>query len=262
MRLEEPEEKENSERWLLSYADFITLLMAFFIVLYAMSQIDLKKFRQLKGSLSTAFTPASSGGGRLGSGTGQMVGTGTGAVATPSPVRVDPEFEKVSRQVTEYTDQEGLQASIRVSYDERGMILQLADNVLFQPGRASLTPAAQRLLDVLGKVLADQPNHIRIEGHTDDVPIRTSRYPSNWQLSTDRATNVIMYWLSRGLLPPERLSAAGYGEYRPVAANDSPTHRALNRRVDVVILRESLTRYEPQSRIKPAEGARTRETAQ
>ncbi|MGE5509140.1 MAG: flagellar motor protein MotB [Chitinophagales bacterium] len=262
MHMEEHEEKENSERWLISYADFITLLMAFFVVLYAMSQVDLKKFEKLKGSLSSAFAPREYASSVLGGGTGHLIGSGTGSVATPEKVKVEPEFEKVTRQVEQYKDRQGLQASIRVSYDERGMILQLADNVMFPPGSASLTPAAKQLLDVLAKVLADKPNHIRIEGHTDDVPIRTARYPSNWQLSTDRATNVIMYWLSKGALPPERLSAAGYGEYRPVVPNDTPEHRAMNRRVDVVILRESLTQYEPKSRVKPEEGARTREAAQ
>lgn len=236
---EEEHDKENSERWLLTYADLITLLMAFFMVLYAMSQMDLKRFKKLGGSLSAAFH-TTSGGGVLGAATGKVLGTGSGSV--------EPEFQRVAAEIEKYRTTQNIRAAVRITFDERGMVIRLDENLLFPPGSASLTPPAKRVLDRLAEILRRQPNHLRIEGHTDDTPIHTDRYPSNWQLSTDRATNVIVYWVGRGTLPPERLSAAGYGQYRPVVPNDTPAHRALNRRVEVVLLRQSLTKYEPWDR--------------
>lgn len=260
---EEPE-KENSERWLLTYADLITLLMAFFMVLYAMSQVDLKKYRGLKGSLFNAFNRSSATtGGVLGSGTGKVFGEGSGSFAPP-PVkvtppdlkRVDPEFRQMATKMQQYRSTAGIEASARVTFDERGMVVQLDNSLLFPAGSAQLTAEARHLLDNLAEMLQPQTNHIRVEGHTDDTPIHTTRYPSNWQLSTDRAANVIQYWVEKGDLPPERLSAAGYGKYRPVVPNDSPAHRSLNRRVEIVILRRSLTKLEPQGKPTPGEVGR------
>jgi chemotaxis protein MotB len=161
---------------------------------------------------------------------------------------VEPEFREVATKLEQYRLAENIQARVRVTFDERGMIIQLDNNLLFPPGSAELTPEARKLLDRVGAMLIVQPNHVRIEGHTDDTPIHTDRYPSNWQLSTDRATNVIMYWADQRTLPPDRLSAAGYGQYRPVVPNDSPEHRALNRRVEVVILRTSAIKFEPKDK--------------
>ncbi|HHW15579.1 MAG TPA: flagellar motor protein MotB [Firmicutes bacterium] len=249
---EEEHEKENSERWLLTYADLITLLMAFFMVLYAMSQVDLQKLKKLGGSLSAALNTAARSGEILGTGTGKVFGTGTGGFG-PAKVeiqrlnleKVDPEFRAMAVELEQYRISEKLGTLARLVFDERGMVIQLDNSLLFPEGSATLTPEARRILDQLAVILKDSPNHVRVEGHTDDTPIHTDRYPSNWQLSTDRAANVIQYWVERCGMPPERLSAAGYGEYRPVAPNDTPAHRALNRRVEVVILRSSLTRYEP-----------------
>ncbi|MGE5623485.1 MAG: OmpA family protein [Methanocella sp.] len=256
--VEEPEE-ENSERWLLTYADLITLLMAFFMVLYAISQVDLKKYKGLKGSLSNAFNqPAATGSGVLGTGTGKVIGNASESFAPP-PVKVepqiDPEFRKMASKMQQYRSEAGLDTRARVVFDERGMVVQLDNSLLFPPGSAELTPDARRILDNLAEMLKAQPNHIRVEGHTDDAPIHTARYPSNWQLSTDRAANVIQYWVEKGQLPPERLSAAGYGQYRPVVPNDGPAHRSLNRRVEIVILRQSLTRLEPQRKTAPGKVA-------
>lgn len=252
---EEEHEKENSERWLLTYADLITLLMAFFMVLYAMSQVDLQKLKKLGGSLSAALNTAARSGETIGSGTGKVFGTGTGGIGPPKVEvkqldleKVDPEFRSMAAELEQYRIAEKLGTMARLTFDERGMIIELDNSLLFPAGQAGLTPEARRILDQLAAILKDSPNYLRVEGHTDDTPIHTDRYPSNWQLSTDRAANVVQYWVETCGMPAERLSAAGYSKYRPVAPNDTPAHRALNRRVEVVILRSSLARYEPGNR--------------
>ncbi|MGE5575856.1 MAG: flagellar motor protein MotB [Syntrophothermus sp.] len=226
-------------RWLLTYADLITLLMAFFVVMFAISQVDVKKYQSLAGSLQSA----------LSIGTGKSLVAkyqGGSMVPIPKPTPDNTEFAEIVDEVTRYVEKEGLSSSVNMQITDRGLVIGLSDTILFESGRAELLPPAQKILDKLAVILLKMPNHVRVEGHTDNQPIRTLRYPSNWQLSTDRATNVIMYWLEKYNFPPQRLSAAGYGEYRPVDTNANAQGRARNRRVDIVVLRGELTKLEPK----------------
>lgn len=223
------EEHENSERWLLTYADLITLLLAFFIVMYSMSQVDSKKF----GAVSTALHQILSGGGLMMRGQ-----TGTAVAHTEASVPTASQDLKIMLKELETSlNASGLQSRVRVGHDARGVILSLGETVLFESGHAELAPGAQAVLDSLSHVLAQYPNEIRVEGHTDNVPIHSLQYGSNWELSTNRATAVVRYLIESHDLPPYQLSAAGYAEFRPSAPNDNPEHRARNRRVDFVILR-------------------------
>ncbi len=130
----------------------------------------------------------------------------------------------------------GLEGKIDASMDDRGLVVRVSESAFFDPGSADLKGVARDVLDVISDLLRDFPNHMRIEGHTDNMPIRTEKYPSNWELSVNRATVCVRYLIERHSFPPERISALGYGEYRPIATNGDDTGRAKNRRVDIVVL--------------------------
>lgn len=255
------EEHENEERWLLTYADLITLLMAFFLVMFAMSRVDAEKFKSLSISLSDAFN----GGGsplNMGSGaksrsalvsrpprdrgqglksegsTGKYATEGSGDDGDGKTGGPHKDIEKLRLEFLELVKEGGLESTVTVKTNPQGnkLIVQLSDSLLFDVGKAKLTGPAEELMHKVAAIVAKSGKHISIEGHTDNVPIRSGRYESNWQLSTDRATNVLMYLIDHYGVPPELLSASGYGEYRPISPNDTPENRAKNRRVEFVIM--------------------------
>ena len=227
-RRQHHEEHENAERWLLTYADLITLLLAFFIVMYSMSQVDAKKF----GAVTTALKRILSGGGLL-------LKADQGTVIAPREAYVPAESQDLRVVMDDMSlelSRKHLDRKVRLTQDARGVVLSMAEKVLFESGRADLNPGARTLLDTVSTLLVRFPNEIRVEGHTDNVPVHNGRFDSNWELSAARATSVVRYLAEGGLLPPFQLSAAGYGEFRPASPNDTPAHQALNRRVDFVIL--------------------------
>jgi chemotaxis protein MotB len=214
------------DRWLISYADLVTLLLALFTTLYAASTIDAQKLAPLSSSIREAFDapPAAA------------------AAAAPSIV---PPVTVVAGQ----TPREDLQLRlahdlaqaieldrIRMHRDARGLVLSLPEQAAFAVGSSEVSGEALEMIDRIAAAVAATPNAIRIEGHTDDVPIRTSKHQSNWELSTARASAVVEYLVTETGLAPERLSAAGYGEFHPRVPNDTPENRAANRRIDIVIL--------------------------
>jgi len=249
-------EHENSERWLLTYADMITLLVAFFIMLYAMSVMNQAKFQQLAISVRSGF------GESVTNGVPTIFSRGGGLNATPSIInssksgrtssdtflkdikdiqqRHDADaLDKAYALVKSYIERKGLQGAMRVERTERGVIVTvMTDKTLFAPGQADLRPEETGLLNAVGDVLqkAVVDNPVRVEGHTDSLPIHTARFPSNWELSTTRATTVLRYFEARGV-SPKRLEAGGYADQRPAAPDDTEAHRAQNRRVEIVILR-------------------------
>jgi chemotaxis protein MotB len=244
------EEHVNHERWLITYADMLTLLMVLFIVLFAMSTTDAKKFFALKASLQEAFSvglkhgdDASSLSGDSGSSfVPQMMNqplakeviamTGRN---TPDPHLVQSlsELRQAAVQIPVPSDSSG---HVEVGATREGIVISLSGNLLFDSGKSDLKPQGLVLLDTLAERLRTMPNEIRIEGHTDNVPIATPLYPSNWELSSARAITVGRYLAEHDAITPTRLVAAGYGEYRPVVSNDTREGRARNRRVDLVVL--------------------------
>lgn len=271
-RQEEPE-KDNHERWLLTYSDLITLLMVFFVVLYSMSQIDANKFKAVAESLSIAFGGGSASQVNVGSSasgpsifeTGspksQSTQQGTteeitdnmntaGSGIKSGQGNADAEnmtIEGIKSKLDKFAADNGIQAQLVSSIEERGLVISIQETLLFESGSADITPRAREILDKINTVLATAPNYIKVEGHTDNLPINTGRFPSNWELSVLRATNVLHIMAAPGAISPDRLSAAGYGEYRPVASNDTVEGRARNRRVDLVILRSKYDTTEPGS---------------
>lgn len=216
----------SRDRWLISYADFMTLLCAFFTALYASS---------LAGASSTeAPAPV--------------------AVAAPAPVvevtpppAPAPEPSSAARLRAQL--ESDLAPELEAGYlqlvdDPRGLVIEIPEAGAFEVGQAALVPDAARMLARIAAVVAALPNAVRVEGHTDDRPIRTARFASNWDLSTARATRVVEYFITSGGIAPSRLSAAGYAEHHPRDENGTPAGRARNRRVDVVLLNDGTARAE------------------
>jgi chemotaxis protein MotB len=241
------------ERWLLTYADMITLLLIFFVVMYALSNVDAQKFAAIAEALSRAL---GGGGGMVLNYPGPSVVQGSAgqqqdrlkelqdlqrAVQAGEAARM----EQVAARLQERLEQEGLAGRVTVSVEERGVVITFLDTVLFPIGSDELTPRAREILRRVGQELRELPNYVRVEGHTCDLPINNRRFPSNWELSVARATSVVQALIRDAGIPPARLSASGYGEYRPRVPNDSEAHRQLNRRVDLVILRTKYEATEP-----------------
>ncbi|QIA26684.1 OmpA family protein [Thermaerobacter sp. PB12/4term] len=271
----------GSMRWLLTYADLITLLLAFFVVMYAMSEVNVARYQALAASLRAAFATAGetvidtqgwSPDARkvldgLNQDTGQPNPPGLpGAGGTPPSIPELPagtslppmsaeereQLEGLVGRVNEALRDAGLGGRASARLTERGVAIIFDDQVFFDLGRAELRPEGQDLLRRLAPILAQVPGTILVEGHTDNLPIRSGRYPSNWELSTARATTVVRYLAERAGLDPRRLAAAGYGEWRPRFPNTSEANRARNRRVEIVLLRPSL---DPTARIGGEDGA-------
>jgi chemotaxis protein MotB len=225
----------SHERWLVSYADFITLLFAFFTTMYAISTVDAQKMSKMVLSMQTAF--ATSGDPvRL-----SLLAQAAGQGPTLGSTKLEEGFEaSLARELATTLGGD----LVDVSVDERGVVVSIKEAGTFPTGSAELSPAAR---DVLAKVAASVrhlSNGLRVEGHTDDVPIRGGRFATNWELSTARATAVVSFFIEEGGIGPDRLSAAGYGEFRPRVPNEDDASRARNRRVDVVILNAETSRSE------------------
>ena len=223
-------------RWLLTYADMITLLMAFFIMLYSMSILNLNKFREVAISIRSGFAG-------MVEGQGQSILASSGQFGVkPSPIqgenigvpwRVVKHFQGVIKQ-------ERLENVVKLRADHRGLIVSMAGNkMLFEKGQVELTPQALKVLRDVGTTLKDLPNPVLVEGHTCDLPISNGLYPSNVHLSAVRASNVAYYLIHTVGIEPERLAIAGYADTRPLVPNTSEANRAMNRRVDLVILKQA-----------------------
>ena len=225
--------RASRDRWLLSYADFITLLFALFATLYASSNVDANKLATVAQGIQRAFdTPTEQGPGISGAGGGGgVLPAGRGIVGAGEP---DARTEILSELGEDLRN-----GRLELSEDARGLVLSIPEASAFPTATADLSPLAQAAVARMAAVLARLPNAVRVEGHTDDVPIHTARFTSNWELSAARAIRVVELMIQRGQLAPDRLSAAGYGEFHPRVANESASTRAQNRRVDVVILSPS-----------------------
>lgn len=218
----------NSERWLLTYADLITLLLVFFVVMYSISKADDRKFNMLNASLQKAF-----GGLVLEGDDKTAVGGGPGPVSGNS---IMEDFLGLRNQIEMLKGDMGLQNQININRDKEGISISLSGSLLFDSGRAELRPEAASALDRIAETFRHMPNDVRVEGHTDNIQVDSDLYPTNWELSAARATAVARYLAEVDGISPKRLSAQGYAEFRPVASNDTRESRALNRRVDLLIV--------------------------
>lgn len=236
----------SMERWLLTYADMITLLMIFFILMYVISSVNIQRFRVLAQALSVTLK---------GEPTGLFNEQGPSFV----PGENDESFlenneslmmSQARKELEAYLQQHNLTGKVTVSEEERGLVVSFQELTLFRRGSATLTPESRPIIASVGKILQKTTNYIRVEGHTCNLPINNSQFPSNWELSSARALTVLHEFIRDGL-PPWRLSATGYGEYRPRYPNDTEEHRKLNRRVDIVLLRSKYKETEPSLLVQP-----------
>ncbi|HAG11541.1 MAG TPA: chemotaxis protein MotB [Desulfotomaculum sp.] len=236
----------SSERWLITYADLITLLMIFFIVLYSLGQLDLEKFKYLSQSLSQAM----GGGGMILMNGGPSASPGKSGSRPPTPENDQQDsmtLSDIQEELTDYIEKSNLQLKVSVSSEDRGIVISFQEEVLFVIGSSELTQQAGKIISQMAPMLRKVPNYIRVEGHTCNLPIHSPVYPSNWELSSARATTVVKELINEHSFPPQRLSASAYGEYRPRVPNDTEAHRQMNRRVDIVILRNEYQVLEPGS---------------
>lgn len=227
----------NPNAWMDTYADTITLLLTFFILLYSFSTTDNEKLKliaqalkgqiegipmKLEGTSDIDIEELEQG---LGQGEGLGVGQGN-------------PYEELVDKVTELIDKNGLSDSVKIREEDAGVVLQLNESILFDLGSAELKKDSIDVLDAISTLIPQIDNEIMVQGNTDNIPINSNKYKSNWELSTDRAVTVVKYFIETKGLDPTRLSATGYGEYRPLVDNSTEQNRAINRRVDILIVQK------------------------
>lgn len=275
----------NHERWLISYADFITLLFAFFVVMYSISQVNDSKYKVLSDTFIEAFqrptdSPMSKEAARESSPSREIIApidmdkstrdSESNNESPPSvmehiPTAAEPEVVntsdaetsvKTSDELTQISDLVSEKFSglieehlIQVSSNELWLQIELKDSILFSSGSADISEQARKIFDEIAAILAKYSNPVQVEGFTDNVPINSPRYPTNWELSTARASAIVKHLAAQGVAP-ERLSAVGYGEYQPIASNESEQGRAQNRRVSIMIAKRKMER--PSTRMVPS----------
>ncbi len=230
----------QSAPWMNTYADMVTLLMIFFILLFSMSQVNEQKFRDAVDSVHGAFGVLD------GSPPGILDPQGT--LTTDDFVLAAAELARLERLGDEFKKElakSGMGDKVSIEMEERGLVLRFADSVLFDLGSAEVRSEGFDVLTKVGDLLRTTANPVRVEGHTDNWSIQTLKFPSNWELSTGRAASVVRFFMDHCEFDGDRLQAAGYSEYHPLESNDTAEGRQRNRRVDVVILRESLAGAEP-----------------
>ena len=229
---------ENAERWLLTYADLITLLMVFFVVLYAMSTADTSKWKQISASLEQAFNVDV-----LKGHAASALDDGSSAPAMPIDNLISnndvPQVARLQSKIQAAVEGQGTQQvpDVSVGTDKEGVVIRLSGSYLFDSGRAELKPNSFAVLDAITSELKLVPNDIRVDGHTDSSPLVGSPlFPTNWELSSARALAVTRYFADNSGIESTRLMAAGFGEFRPIVPNDTRDHRAQNRRVEIHLL--------------------------
>lgn len=249
------EAHENLERWLVSYGDFITLLFATFVVLYALSQIDLTEFATLEESIKKAFNAPSilEGSDSILDSKGASILEASAADSTIAPLMLEyisqkyeeQSFEDIKEtleQMTKNGDMEGVDAQIT----DKGLLITMKNDLLFYSGSATLTDKALKTLDNVGVLIGEKfaLHNIRVEGHTDNQPINTFLFPSNWELSGARSSSIIRYLITRFKFMPNIFTAVGYGDTRPIVDNKTVENRAKNRRVEILVLKNKFKGFE------------------
>lgn len=223
MRKKEEDAPPGAPGWMVTYGDMMSLLLTFFVLLLSFSSIQESKFKEAIGSLQMAL--------------GVLSGPRMVMPSTQPPLprsRVSNQIKVQMKKVKSYLEMAGVGGSVEVNPTKEGYVIRFSSPLLFDTGSAELRDEAKGLLAEITSIVGAFRNTLRIEGHTDNVPIHNSRYPSNWELSTARALTVLKFMNAQGV-DPARLSAAGYGEFRPIAPNDTPEHRMLNRRVELYV---------------------------
>jgi chemotaxis protein MotB len=230
------DDEGGGNEWLATYGDLVTLLLCFFVLLFAMSTVDAKKFE----SLAASFAGGSSAGLNTG-GESILDLYKIPSIDSSAQAEIEDDMENLYKEVKKLLDSENLTTDISVEKSERGVLLTFRDDLLFDKGKAILKPSVKNILSSLGILLKKYNKEVRIEGHTDNVPIKNSTYPSNWELSTARAISVVNYYTQEvpinEQINPSNFEVAGRAEFDPVAPNDTEENKQKNRRIKVIVLK-------------------------
>ena len=232
---------EGEAGWITTFSDMMSLLLTFFILLFSISSVETVKFKQILESIQSALGVENvpEAGTREGL---EMVNieaqSKTDAVDEFGGM-VKKELNKIKSSVEEFIEKNQLNGHVSVKVDDRGAVITISDFVLFPEGSATFTPSAKPILKKMTPLLKQFPYLVRVEGHTDNLPISNSKYPSNWELSAARAAGIVRFYVRNGI-DPHRLVAVGYAEFRPIADNSTPEGREKNRRVEIVYVREDV----------------------
>lgn len=210
--------KDYINRWVVSYADFVTMLLALFMVMCAMLRVDNQKLTNFQAKMQQTFQ---------------------GKTISAGQLQANAQSVKIEKLINSNITQSN---TVKFLNTDKGFVIRLNDRVLFDAGSANIKPQAEKTLNEIVKVLTKIDNPVIIEGHTDSTPIKTDHYPSNWELSTARATNIIKFMMQNKKITPKRLCAVGYGEFMPIADNSTNSGRMLNRRVDIIVLKKNINR--------------------
>ncbi len=258
-----PRSRINHERWLVSYADFITLLFAFFVVLYAFAKADQRKQVQVSIAIDTAFhtlgifpdtSHRSAYSSSALSGTVQP-GFPINVVMSEdvfSPTKVKDDLNQIHRELQQALSGQIAQHTVSIQMGREGLVISLREAGFFNSGSATPHPETLSTLQAIAMSIGRTPYEVRVEGHTDNVPIHNAEFDSNWELSSARATRIARMLLDLHAISPERLSAAGYAEFHPVANNQTAEGRAENRRVDLVVMPRALVNFAAPDRLQPS----------
>lgn len=215
----------NSNGWMDTYADTITLLLTFFILLYSISSVDSQKLNELSKALQGSLK-------------GNTKITEIDDITELNFEKGNTEYEDLSKKLNNIIENNGLTEDIKLREEENGVVLQLDETILFDPGKADLKDSSKSILEIISTIINGIDNDVLIEGNTDNVPINNKEFASNWELSTARAVSVVRYFVETKYLDPVKFAVKGYGEFKPLVANDTPENRSTNRRVDILIVEQ------------------------
>lgn len=250
MRKKKPQGHGNAERYLLTYSDMITLLMMFFIIMYAASNVDAVKYKEISDSLKIAFS-----GGQTIIGSGDSMDIKKISARTTQDIQNDKvneieqnRLKEIKQTIDNYIEQNNMSASVNTEIEERGLVVSIRDTLFFDSGKADVNPEFQKKIIEIGRILNTIDNYIRIEGHTDNIPISNYKYIDNLDLSTARANAVLRVLQNQSNINPKRLTSMGYGDQRPVADNNTEAGREKNRRVDIVVIDSKFNATEDNSK--------------
>lgn len=229
------EAPKGAPSWMVTFSDLVTLILVFFILLFSMSQIDMIKFKAITESFREQFFDFYPSVVPLDNPAGLDNNMPMKDKDKDKDVNSDTSLENLLTEVQSFLDHNGMEDVIIANRTERGVVLVLQEKVLFSPGQAEVIGDAYPFMDKVGELLEKLPNLVKVEGHTDNRPMNSFRYPSNWELSAARASSVINYLIEKHQLDSSRFIAVGYSDTRPIVSNDTPENRQKNRRVEIVI---------------------------
>ena len=220
----------KTDGWMDTFADTMTLLLTFFILLYSISAVDSEKLKQLSEALQYSLTGESS----------------IEEVQSIDDLKVELEkgtkYEDLAAKLNKIIEQNSLTDEIKIREEDRGIVLELDESILFDSGKADIKPSSIPILDTISKIINETDNEIVAEGNTDDVPVKNAEFDSNWELSTKRSLSIVKYLIENKNINPNRISIKGYGEFNPIAPNDTQENKSKNRRVDILVVEERVSK--------------------